>query len=621
MCQGFPIDEQSVASIIDASPDSMLLVNSEGEICYANARVEELFGYAPDELIGEEIEKLVPEGVSETHITEREAYFQNPQARPMGAEIELFGRHKDGTLLPVDISLGPLESRGEKYVMAAVRDIDDQKALRAKYKTVLEAVPDAVVVAAVSSGEIVDANEQVYELLGYKPRELIGEPQNILHPSDEITRYRELFTNHVDSDRAIIDQLPDGSDVYVETKNRVKIPVEINAQVFKLGDQQLVAGVFRDVTTRKERQQALEGLLAATRDLFAAEGAEEVATLTSETATQVCDLPINGVHLHDPTTSALVPVAWSNEVETIFDGTPPSISKGEGLAWEAFETGTPEIHSNIPEEDGVMNEDTPFLSELYLPLGEHGVLLLSSPVADGFDETDVALAQVLAANAQVALARVEREQQLESQNERLENFASILSHDLRNPLNVVSGRLGLEREQNDSEHLLKAEQALERMETLIDDMWTQTRHGQPLAETEVVTLSSVTNRCWEVIDTSEATLTIESDLSFHADSSRLQQLLENLIRNAIEHGGRDVEIRVGGLDDRAGFFVADDGPGVPAGTREQVFTPGYTTGEVGTGLGLAIVREIADAHHWEINVTDSDDGGAQFVITDVQVTQ
>ncbi|WP_157533085.1 PAS domain-containing protein, partial [Haloferax profundi] len=107
-----------------------------------------------------------------------------------------------------------------------------------------EAVPDAVIVASTSTGEIVDANEQVTDLVGYEPEELLGEPQSILHPSDEVARYRELFAQHVGSGQEIFDQFPDGSDVYVETKNGAQIPVEINAQVFKLGDRQLVAGVF-----------------------------------------------------------------------------------------------------------------------------------------------------------------------------------------------------------------------------------------------------------------------------------------------------------------------------------------------------------------------------------------
>ncbi|WP_157533086.1 PAS domain S-box protein, partial [Haloferax profundi] len=136
MSQGFSIEEPEVASILDASPDSILLVNSEGIICYTNARVNELFGYTSGELIGEEIEMLVPRNARETHITEREEYVKNPTARPMGADVELFGRRKDGSMLPVDISLGPLEIDGETYVIAVVRDINDQKSLRARYKTV-----------------------------------------------------------------------------------------------------------------------------------------------------------------------------------------------------------------------------------------------------------------------------------------------------------------------------------------------------------------------------------------------------------------------------------------------------------------------------------------------------
>ncbi|WP_197409757.1 sensor histidine kinase, partial [Haloferax profundi] len=132
---------------------------------------------------------------------------------------------------------------------------------------------------------------------------------------------------------------------------------------------------------------------------------------------------------------------------------------------------------------------------------------------------------------------------------------------------------------------------------------------------------SVVDRCWDVIETSQATLTIESNLSFHADPSRLQQLIENLIRNAIDHGGSDVRIRVGSLNDRSGFFIADDGPGVPEDARQQVFDPGYTTNKAGTGLGLAIVKEIVDAHGWESTVTDSDSGGARFEFWDVELAQ
>jgi len=204
---------------------------------------------------------------------------------------------------------------------------------------------------------------------------------------------------------------------------------------------------------------------------------------------------------------------------------------------------------------------------------------------------------------------------LEHQNERLEQFASMISHDLRNPLNVAAGRVELLRAQQENEHLAATERALERMETLIEDMLALARQGQPVEETESVSLAAIADDSWSVVDTGATTLDIESDRQFQADATRVQQLLENLFRNSVEHGGDDVTITVGALED--GFYVADDGPGIPEKERSQVFDSGYSTNDEGTGFGLAIVREIVAGHGWEITVTESEDGGARFEITGV----
>jgi signal transduction histidine kinase len=127
----------------------------------------------------------------------------------------------------------------------------------------------------------------------------------------------------------------------------------------------------------------------------------------------------------------------------------------------------------------------------------------------------------------------------------------------------------------------------------------------------------VVENCWVTVETPAADLVLETSATIRADRSRLQQLLENLIRNAVEHGGEDVTVTVGDLD--AGFYVADDGPGIALEDREQIFESGYTTTDGGTGFGLRIVREIADAHDWSVSVTSSDQGGARFEVTGVEV--
>jgi signal transduction histidine kinase len=208
--------------------------------------------------------------------------------------------------------------------------------------------------------------------------------------------------------------------------------------------------------------------------------------------------------------------------------------------------------------------------------------------------------------------------ELEQQNDRLEQFAEIISHDLRNPLTVAKGRVDFLREEDDNEHLEATARAHERMEVLIEDVLALARQGKSIAELEEVTLSVVARDAWDVIESDAATLTVESDGSLLADSTRLQQLLENLFRNAIEHGGEDVELSVGVLDGNTGFFVADNGTGIPIEDREAVLESGFTTSSDGTGLGLAIVTEIVAAHDWQIRVTSSDEGGARFEIADVQ---
>lgn len=212
--------------------------------------------------------------------------------------------------------------------------------------------------------------------------------------------------------------------------------------------------------------------------------------------------------------------------------------------------------------------------------------------------------------------RKERERELERKNERLEEFANAVSHDLRNPLTVAQGQLDLAREECDSERLDLVARAHERMNVLIDDLLTLAREGKQASDVELVNLVTLTENCWRNIATAEATLDTDVERTIRADRSRLQQLLENLMRNAVEHGGADVTVTVGELDD--GFYVEDDGPGIPEEDRDDVFKAGYSTSPDGTGFGLSIVRKIAEAHGWDIRVTGNAAGETRFEITGVE---
>ncbi|MDV7348608.1 PAS domain S-box protein [Halorubrum distributum] len=218
--------------------------------------------------------------------------------------------------------------------------------------------------------------------------------------------------------------------------------------------------------------------------------------------------------------------------------------------------------------------------------------------------------------------RREREETLRRQNERLDEFASIVSHDLRNPLSVAEGYVDLARETGDTDHLDRAADAIDRMDELVEDLLSLAREGRSVGETDPVSLAAVAREAWSSVDTGGATLTVEADGTLEANRTRLRELLENVFRNSAEHG-RDspedplsVRVGAGTLRDEdgeevPGFYVEDDGTGLPD-DADRVFDSGFTTEESGTGLGLAISERIAEAHGWTAHALAGADGGARF---------
>lgn len=194
-----------------------------------------------------------------------------------------------------------------------------------------------------------------------------------------------------------------------------------------------------------------------------------------------------------------------------------------------------------------------------------------------------------------------------------EAVAHVVSHDLRNPLDVAKAHLRVARDERDGEHLQKVAGAHDRMEQIIHDVLTLARGASAVEPEPSVDLEARLQTAWESVATEHGTLCVDSSLpETRADGRRVERLFENLLRNAVEHGGSSV--RAGGLSDTAGFYVADDGEGVAPGEREAVFEPGYSGSATGTGLGLAIVDRIASAHGWRVELTESRDGGARIEI-------
>jgi len=326
--------------------------------------------------------------------------------------------------------------------------------------------------------------------------------------------------------------------------------------------------------------------------------------------------------------------------------------EGEEYVFEAIQDPTAEIEpgDRVPLEQtncerAIVTEETLVLEDIAraapdhpecVPVAESGVACyLGTPViVDGdvygtfcfydreprtepFSDWEISLVELLGNWISYERERRHHRSEIARERNRMAEFASVVSHDLRNPLGVALGRLDAARETHAPEHFDAIERSLERMDALIDDVLTLAREGEAVTDPESVALAGIVDDAWAVLDAADATVHNDVTERYIADPGRLQRLIENLLRNAIEHVGTDVTITVGDLDAGRGFYVADDGPGIAPEQREQVFEPGFTTSEDGTGFGLKIVAEIAQAHGASVTVTESADGGARFEIRDL----
>jgi PAS domain S-box-containing protein len=178
-------------SVVDAAPDAIVITDGSDRILLVNRQTEALFGYSRPELVGTSIHELLPERFRSVHTAHCAGYRAEPRTRPMGAGIALFGRRRDGTEFPVEISLSPLETDRGLLTMSAIRDVTARRRAEAKFRGLLEAAPDAVVIVN-RFGRIVLVNAQTEKPFGYARDELIDQWVEMLIPE----RFRSKHPKH-----------------------------------------------------------------------------------------------------------------------------------------------------------------------------------------------------------------------------------------------------------------------------------------------------------------------------------------------------------------------------------------------------------------------------------------
>jgi signal transduction histidine kinase len=395
----------------------------------------------------------------------------------------------------------------------------------------------------------------------------------------------------------------------------------------------------------------------STRRLIDADSTEEVAVTMADIAAEVLDFPGTGVRLYNPENETLDHITFGDRIEDIERRPPYDVH--DTPHGEAFRSGETLIE-DIPDVDDPYEREV-FSQTMYVPLSNYGVL--SVGVTGGeFTDEEIQLTETVAETAIVSFEFAEQgerllavERELERQDDRLDQFATIISHDVRNPLQVALGRLGAIEEALPDEHATKFREALERMERIIEDMLVLTRKGQRIEQLQRVSLDSLCWSAWRSVDTAGATLEVHTEAMVLTDRERLNVAFEHLFRNSVEHastgsrpgaddsvehgstgsegrspsgnrtqsddsvehGGEDITVSVDVTDD--GFYVADDGVGLPTGDVDRLFEARATTERQGSGLGLAIVKEIADAHDWSVSATSSAEGGMRVEFSGVTV--
>ncbi|MFC4405838.1 histidine kinase N-terminal 7TM domain-containing protein [Haloarchaeobius iranensis] len=435
-------------------------------------------------------------------------------------------------------------------------------------ESVIDEMRDGYVVVD-GNDRVVDANPAAERLLSSSL--LVGEPIAAVLPPDA-----DLLVDASEGERTEF--------VVGEGPNRRFVDADVSS--VGRGDASRLL-VLRDVTNARETEQRFQTLI---------ENSSDIVTVLDADGT---------IQYQSPSTERILgyepeELAGTNAFDLIHP------EDREPLAEEFFE-GVDEDGYVARAEYRIRHADGSW--RVHESVGRN---LLGDPAVGG-----------IVINTRDVTERNERERELTETNERLDRFASVVSHDLRNPLNVAQGYVELLEDSVEDEtlrgYLTEVETSHDRIGRIVDDVLALARHGGELSETMSVELESVARIAWSSVDTDDASLDVVDSTPVDADRDQFARLLENLFRNAIEHGsgtdggsaGNRLTVTVGILTDRQGFYVADDGPGLPADLRDRAFQPGVTSQEGGTGLGLAIVADIAEAHGWTVELAD-EGGGARF---------
>jgi PAS domain S-box-containing protein len=607
--------EAKYRGLLEAAPDAMVVVNQDGEIVLLNVQAEKQFGYRRDELVGQKVKNIIPEGFAERLLADGLRSVEDALAQQIGTGIELTGRRKDGSDFPIEIMLSPLESAEGILVTAAIRDITVRKAaekylaqMEGRYRGLLEAAPDAMVVVN-RGGEIVLLNVQAEKQFGYRRDELVGQKVKNIIPEGFAERLIADGTRT--AAEAVAQQIGTGIELRGRRKDGSEFPIEIMLSPLESAEGILVTAAIRDISVRKAAEDLLaqmegryRGLLEAAPDaMVVVNQGREIVLLNVQAENQ---FGYRRDELLGQKVKNIIPEGFAERL--IADGTRTA---AEALA-QQIGTG---IELNGRRKDGSDFPIEIMLSPLESPEG----ILVTAAIRDITERK----------KSEEHLVKTVGE--LKRSNDELQQFAYVASHDLQEPLRMVASYTQLlakrykgHLDSEADEFIAYAVDGSNRMQGLIQDLLAYSRagtNGKALREvSSEKALKDALSNLRATIQESGALVTNDSLPAITSDDTQLVQVFQNLVGNAIKYRSAEVpHVHVSATKNGGKewiFSVRDNGLGIDPQYFERIFVlfqrlHGREEFK-GTGIGLTICKKIVERLGGRIWVESRPEEGSIF---------
>ncbi len=638
--------DRQFETVLETMSAAVFLKDADGQYLLMNQACQELLGVEDRDIVGLTDEDLFPPEVAKKAITDDQQVIENGETIELEEEVPTAA----GNTVRLTRKSPVYDDNGEITGICGVStDITEQKQREKTLRGMYEIGSNMDLTFDEKVNQLIEAGREYLNLPYGFFTSIDGQTQKIVHargshellqPGESAPLEESYCRKTIESDGLVgmesTEQVLGTDDpaydlfnlgCYIGTK--VRVGTELYGTFCFAGPEGLGRSFTDDEREivkllgqwagyeleRSEVETRLRKLHQVAQELLVAEDTSAVASLGVEAGSEMFDLRLGACWEYDGAADVLRPLAETAQAREVIGDT-PTFERDDALVWESFDSGEIQIFADVSSVAETHNEETPLRSEVHVPLGDRGVMIFSSTEKRAFDGIDRSTMRLLGALVREGLIAADREEQLvarsdalQRQNERLEELASLVAHDLRNPLTGAISSLDVARETNETEWFERTEDSLWRMNELVDELLAIARgNRQDVVKTDI-SLSTLIREAWSHVDAQEASLTvIDGTGVIQADETRLLQLFGNLFRNSVEHAGEDVNIKIGPLSDENGFYVADDGPGLPEDVEEAF----REYDEVGTmtagGIGLVSVIDVVDAHGWDVSVSNAGDG-------------